>query len=122
MKKKFVLLLLAAAIMLCGCSRYECREEAKEYGESAVFYAEKYIDGEISAEEAYQNVSVVYDELDAYCDATHDDDLDSDIKLCETILSSTVLRLKSNLFLEDVSGGKIADIKSNIEDINKYTE
>lgn len=126
MKRKIVLFLFAICVListvLCGCSQNECREEAKEYGESAVFYAEQYIDGIITADEAYQNIKAVSENFNEFCEKTHDDTLDSTIKLCESTLKLTISTLCCNFLIEDMSGGSISDIKDSVESIKKYIQ
>lgn len=114
------LLTIVLVLCVCGCSQYKCRDEAKKYGESAIFYAEQYIDGVITVEKARENISIISDELEDYCDTTHNDTLKSDMKLCESTLSLAVRNLYFEFYNEEYTGGQIADIKETVEDIKKY--
>ncbi len=122
MKRFFAIVLIIClfiSIICCGCSKYKCRDEAKKLGESAIFYAEQYIDGVITAEEAEKNISVIFYELSDYCDATHDDTLDSATALCESTLNLEVQNLYLCFINENYDGGKIADIKDEVNDIKE---
>lgn len=122
--KRFIGIVLSFFILIsivcCGCSQYKCRDEAKKIGESAVFYAEQYINGIITAEQAYEHISTISDRLDKYCKTTHDDNLDVDTALCETTLNIAVNTLYYEFLNEILQGGKITEIKDTLEDIKKY--
>ena len=114
-----VVLAVVLAVGICGCSQYKCRDEVKKFGESAIFYAEQYINGIILAEEAYENISVIADEFDEYLDVKQDDTLDSSMELCESTLYLEICNLHLEFFNEKYTGGEIANIKDEIEDIKK---
>lgn len=126
MKKKIVLFLLAICVListvLCGCSQNKFSDEAKKYGESAVFYAEQYIDGIITVEEAYQNIKAVSENFNEFCEKTHNDTLDSTTKLCESTLKLKINTLCCDFLVEDMSGGSISDIKDSVESIKEYIQ
>lgn len=113
------LIILLLTGVLTGCSQYRCRDEARKYGESAVFYAEQYLNGNISAEDAYENICAVRDELNDYCDETHNDNLNSDIKFCENMLSLDVKILVSQFLIEKWNGGRAGDIKETVSKIKE---
>lgn len=122
--KKYIAVSLSLFILifttLCGCSQYKCRDEVKKYGESAVLYAEQYINGLVTADEAYQKIKFVSKKLSEYCQKTHNDTMDSSMKLCESSLDVSVNTLCIRLLTEDMSGGYISEIKESIDDIKQY--
>ncbi len=75
--KKIIALLLAVvlAVSICGCSsRSKYSEEAIEAAENTIIYAEKYLNGEISSDNAKREIEKIDEKFAEYMKANEDAD------------------------------------------------
>lgn len=115
--KKLSVIILALFMMLsvCGCAKVEHSKEAIEAAESAIMYAEQYVNGTMSVEETEKNVSAAEDKLKEYLDKNED----SEYHFKDGILQTQLSILSLTFMSEESKGGRISDIKSQIEELKK---
>lgn len=117
MKQKIIAIFLiaVAAISFCGCnSGQKHSDEAIKAAESAIMYAERYINGVDDVETAQDNLNAVSDELEAYLDENEGSETyDADY----WGISMKLLNLNFMFITESISGGQISDIQDQIDEL-----
>lgn len=116
MKQKIIAIFLiaVAAISFCGCnSGQKHSDEAIKAAESAIMYAERYINGVDDVETAQDNLNAVSDELDAYLDENEDNETYN----ADWVISMDLLSLNFMFITESISGGQISDIQNKVDEL-----
>lgn len=86
------LLLLFSLLSACASPKYAMTEQHEKFGRKALEIADAYLDFEISAEEAYQKLSDLYDAKDTLPEGT------SDQKTGNVLVESEVFLLQSAFY------------------------
>lgn len=116
MRQKIIAIFLIAvtAISFCGCnSGQKHSDEAIKAAESAIMYAERYINGVDDVETTQDNLNAVSDELDAYLDENED----SETYTADWVVSMDLLDLSFMFITESISGGQISDIQNKVDEL-----
>lgn len=96
------LLLLFSLLSGCSSTKYPMTEQHEKFGRKALEIADAYLDFEISADEAYQKISYLYDAKDTLPEGT------SDQKTGNVLVESEVFFLESAFWAVRVKNSGLA--------------
>lgn len=98
----FTLTLLLSLLSACSSPQFPMTEQHEKFGRKALEIADAYLDFEITADEAYQKISDIYDAKDSLPEGT------SDQKTGNLLVESDVFLLESAFWAVKVKNSGLA--------------